>query len=159
MVAWRRVDEVPKGAERPWLYGIARKVLANQRRSGERRLRLADKARGVVPGQPFSPEEVLLRHEEVSQTVAALWRLRPIDREILLLSFWEELRPPQISQVLGLSRAAVDQRFSRAKRRIARELNRGSSGLGSATPKLTRKEVTDGSDHRETNSGRQPDQQ
>ncbi|CAN5440335.1 hypothetical protein BH24ACT9_BH24ACT9_03500 [soil metagenome] len=28
LVAWRRIDDVPTGEEaRPWLYGVARKVL------------------------------------------------------------------------------------------------------------------------------------
>lgn len=36
-IAWRRIEEVPKGDEaRLWLYGVARRVLANHRR-GERR--------------------------------------------------------------------------------------------------------------------------
>ena len=36
-VAWRRLRDIPPGSELPWLYGVARRVLANQRRS-ERRL-------------------------------------------------------------------------------------------------------------------------
>jgi hypothetical protein len=28
LVAWRRLDQVPADAERPWLFGVARKVLA-----------------------------------------------------------------------------------------------------------------------------------
>ena len=41
MVAWRRRDAVPAGAEAiPWLYGVAWRLLANQRRGRSRRLRL-----------------------------------------------------------------------------------------------------------------------
>ena len=41
LVAWRRLDDVATGdGERPWLYGVARRVLANQRRGYERRDRL-----------------------------------------------------------------------------------------------------------------------
>src|ERR1044072_5878697 len=37
VVAWRRIAELPRGeAGRLWLYGVARRVLANHRR-GERR--------------------------------------------------------------------------------------------------------------------------
>src|ERR1700709_1790847 len=36
LVAWRRFDDVPDPA-RPWLYGVARGVLANHIRSGHRR--------------------------------------------------------------------------------------------------------------------------
>jgi RNA polymerase sigma-70 factor (ECF subfamily) len=35
LVAWRRLDDVPADAL-PWLYGVARRVLANQRRSADR---------------------------------------------------------------------------------------------------------------------------
>src|ERR1700754_806724 len=45
-VAWRRIADVPPGAQaRPWLYGVARRVLANQRRGELRRRRLADRLR------------------------------------------------------------------------------------------------------------------
>ncbi len=41
LVAWRRFDDVPTGdATRLWLYGVARRVLANSRRSERRRVRL-----------------------------------------------------------------------------------------------------------------------
>ena len=39
LVAWRRPDEIPPGPQaRLWLYGTARRVLANQRRAERRRL-------------------------------------------------------------------------------------------------------------------------
>ena len=45
-VAWRRIDEVPAGVEgRLWLFGVARRVLSNQRRGALRRRRLADRMR------------------------------------------------------------------------------------------------------------------
>ena len=38
LVAWRRIDEVPAdGTARLWLYGVARRVLANHRRGQVRR--------------------------------------------------------------------------------------------------------------------------
>ncbi|HEY3140934.1 MAG TPA: sigma factor, partial [Acidimicrobiales bacterium] len=41
LVAWRRLDQVPPGDEaRLWLFGVARRVLANQRRGSARRDRL-----------------------------------------------------------------------------------------------------------------------
>ena len=32
VVAWRRRADIPAGAELPWLYAVARRVLANYRR-------------------------------------------------------------------------------------------------------------------------------
>src|SRR5256714_11167773 len=51
--AWRRLRDVPEGEEaRLWLYGVARRVLANQRRAERRRLRLAGPLRRQSPGAP-----------------------------------------------------------------------------------------------------------
>ena len=49
LVAWRRMDRVPAGDEaRLWLYGVARRQLANQRRGQLRRSRLADRLRSEL---------------------------------------------------------------------------------------------------------------
>ena len=46
LVAWRRLDDVPTDeAARPWLYGVARRVLANHHRGVTRRSRLDDRVR------------------------------------------------------------------------------------------------------------------
>ena len=50
LVAWRRRDELP-GEPLPWLYGVARKVLANHRRGGARREALAERAAAHAPGR------------------------------------------------------------------------------------------------------------
>jgi DNA-directed RNA polymerase specialized sigma24 family protein len=50
LVAWRRMDRVPEGDEaRLWLYGVARRQLANQRRGELRRSRLAERLRAELP--------------------------------------------------------------------------------------------------------------
>lgn len=123
LVAWRRIDEVPpEDQARAWLFGVAYRVLSNQRRSAARRMRLAERAAssGVSPRWP---DEVVVQSEEAVEVNQALNRLRPIDREVLQLTLWEELSPVEIADVLGVSRAAVDQRYSRAKHRLAQELN------------------------------------
>ncbi len=47
-VAWRRWDDVPPDDVRPWLLGVARRVLANQQRSHRRRERLGARLRDVL---------------------------------------------------------------------------------------------------------------
>jgi RNA polymerase sigma-70 factor, ECF subfamily len=51
LVAWRRFDEVPRDPL-PWLYGVARRVLADQRRAGRRRASLQGRAGSVAPSTP-----------------------------------------------------------------------------------------------------------
>lgn len=43
LVAWRRIGEVP-AEPLPWMYGVARKVLANEHRAAHRFARLAERA-------------------------------------------------------------------------------------------------------------------
>jgi DNA-directed RNA polymerase specialized sigma24 family protein len=47
LVAWRRLEDVPEDAL-PWLYGVARRVLANQRRSAARGAALERRVAGAA---------------------------------------------------------------------------------------------------------------
>jgi RNA polymerase sigma factor (sigma-70 family) len=119
LVAWRRLDDVPVQDTRLWLYGVARRVLANQQRSERRRLRLADRLRCELPAV-LETAPGLDSHTGPVQ--AALEQLGPEDREVLRLSAWEELTAVEISTVLGVSQVAVRSRLHRARRRLRAEL-------------------------------------
>lgn len=118
-VAWRRLAAIPEGAELPWLYGTARRVLANHRRSSGRfgRLleRLAFLERGVDPGEP----EV---HAADLALSTALASLPAVDAELLRLWAWEDLAPREIALVLGISPNAASIRLHRAKGRLRARL-------------------------------------
>jgi RNA polymerase sigma-70 factor (ECF subfamily) len=116
LIAWRRLDDLPEGnAARLWLYATARRVIANQRRSSRRRLALRDRlarersdhAAGVL--SPGSTEAAV--HE-------ALGRLRPGDREVLLLAEWENLTPAEIATVMGCLTVTARGRLHRARFRF-----------------------------------------
>jgi RNA polymerase sigma-70 factor (ECF subfamily) len=121
-VAWRRRDDMP-GGDRvlPWLYGVARRVLSHQRRGAGRRRRLAGRVAGLGEPPAPGPELVVVERHEYSQVRAAVGRLKPLDREVLLLAAWEGLSHRQIAEVLGCSQAAVDKRMVRAKARLAKQ--------------------------------------
>jgi RNA polymerase sigma factor (sigma-70 family) len=116
LTAWRRLDELPEGdAARVWLYATARRVLANQRRSNRRREALRERlAREPAPAatEPPAPagEEALVR--------GALMQLDDRDREVLLLSEWEDLTPAEIAEVLGCLTVTARGRLHRARRRF-----------------------------------------
>jgi RNA polymerase sigma-70 factor (ECF subfamily) len=134
VVAWRRFSDVPATDEaRAWLFGVAYRTLANQRRSELRRRRLIQRATKAGDETAPSPDVQLIRNEEEAEVIEALSQLRPADGEILRLTLWEELPPADIAVVLGISRAAVDQRYSRAKRRLARQLSLTTLIQGRAT--------------------------
>lgn len=135
-----RFGEVPASDEaRAWLFGVAYRVLANQRRSMLRRRRLFQRTAVGAQSHSGLADEPLIRSEEEAEAVEALSRLRAPDREILQLSLWEEVSPGEISEILNISRDAVDQRYSRAKKRLAQELNRQPSIKGRATQTTARK--------------------
>jgi len=119
LVAWRRLPEVPAGEEaRAWLYGVARRTLANQRRGERRRHQLAERLGAdlaiVVESSAAEDDDERLQF--------ALESLPPDDREILRLSAWEEMSPSQAARVLGISAIAARSRLHRARRRLARAL-------------------------------------
>ncbi|GAA3785959.1 sigma-70 family RNA polymerase sigma factor [Sphaerisporangium flaviroseum] len=117
--AWRRVHDIPEGGQaRLWLYGVARRVLANQRRGESRRSALAVRLRAELAAW----DEDLPR-QEADVIREAFQRLSPDDRELLSLVSWEGLDTAQIATVLGCTRGAVRLRLHRARKRLARELD------------------------------------
>jgi RNA polymerase sigma factor (sigma-70 family) len=111
VVAWRRRTEIPEDPL-PWLYGVARRVLANQRRGTVRRFR------ALLRLERPDPAPARLGEEE-GPAIAALARLSADDQELLRLVAWEELTHAQIASVLGISVNAVAIRLHRARARFA----------------------------------------
>ena len=123
LVAWRRLDDVPGGDKTlPWLYGTARRVLANQWRARRRSDRLREKLAGFGSDHEPGPEASVVPSAEAQRVLDAMEQLGKSDREIIRLAEWEELTHREIALVLGCSAHAVDQRLHRARRRLAKEL-------------------------------------
>lgn len=121
-VAWRRIDEIEWNTVRPWLYGIARGVLANTWRTGSRRKRLFGRVSGLAPEPSDLPEVQVVRRTQDEEVLDAVRRLKPADQEIVLLAAWEELSAPEIARTIGISVSAAEQRLHRAKQRLATAL-------------------------------------
>ncbi|AQZ62632.1 RNA polymerase subunit sigma-24 [[Actinomadura] parvosata subsp. kistnae] len=118
--AWRRLDDLPRGQDaRLWLFGVARRVLANGRRAESRRSELVERL-----GRQLA---VWAEHIEAGESMAgvqeAFGRLSGDDREILALAGWEGLGSDEIATVLGCSRANARLRLHRARKRLARQLD------------------------------------
>ncbi|WP_433011601.1 RNA polymerase sigma factor [Kribbella sp. CA-294648] len=119
LVAWRRLDDVPAGDEtRPWLYGVARRVLANHQRGEGRRHALADRLRNELAETDDPPQTLT----DNSPAAIAFRCLPEQDRELLSLVAWEELDTAQIAITLGITRNAVRIRLHRARKRFAKLL-------------------------------------
>jgi RNA polymerase sigma factor (sigma-70 family) len=112
-VVWRRFDELPPDVE-PWLYGVARRVLAGQWRSQSRQSALVSRLVDVSlisAGDSGDDSDHSALHE-------ALGRLSESDREALLLTYWEGLEAARAAAVLEISRDALNQRLHRARERL-----------------------------------------
>lgn len=130
LVAWRRIADVPDGDEaRLWLYGVARRVLANHHRGEGRRDALAERLRSALSHQ-VSRRDVAEEVVETRAVRAALERLGDLDRELLRLTAWEELEPREIAVALDLSPHVVRTRLSRARTRLRRELAKDGDDPG-----------------------------
>jgi RNA polymerase sigma-70 factor (ECF subfamily) len=129
-VAWRRIGELPAPPEdRLWLFGVARRVLANQARGARRRERLWHRLRDR--SAPVHAE-IPVRSGHGS-TAIALRSLSDSDRELLALLAWEGLEVAEIAQVLGVSAPVVSRRLYRARRRFEQAL-RAADRPGEAVP-------------------------
>jgi RNA polymerase sigma factor (sigma-70 family) len=123
LVAWRRLDDLPEGeGARLWLYGTARRVISNQRRTGRRRERLGQRLQAET-GRTIAETGI----EVADFAGAAFASLKAQDRDVLALLAWEGLDAREIAQVLGCSRNAARIRIHRARRRFARELARAKA--------------------------------
>lgn len=142
LVAWRRRRDLDSTEEMlPWLYGTARRVLANQRRSRFRLIRLTAKLRWSRPPEQPTPETVVVRREQDRVVLDALARLRPEDREVIQLSVWEELPRAAVGEIIGCSDRAATMRLHRAVRRLERELHT-TTAMTRAQPSPRRTEAT-----------------
>ena len=116
LVVWRRMAHLPEGDDtRPWLYGVARRVLANHRRGHRRRNHLGQRLRQeLATVVPDTSDEVVQR----ADVATAMRQLSGRDQEVLELHLWEGLQPREIAEVLGLTTVVVRPRLSRARARL-----------------------------------------
>jgi RNA polymerase sigma-70 factor (ECF subfamily) len=122
-VAWRRRSEVPTDGGRLWLFGVARNVLANHRRSHERRSRLHLRLATVDP-VPLAYEPAPPPDNEVW---VALSELSDDDQELLMLRAWDELSISEIATLLQISAANVSSRLYKARAKLRAQLQRRES--------------------------------
>jgi RNA polymerase sigma-70 factor (ECF subfamily) len=129
-VAWRRLDAVPAPQPLPWLYATARRCLANELRSQDRRDRLDARMRAEASTDTGAahPEFAATLADRLD-VLAALATLRPNDQEALRLTEWEQLDDATAAQVAGCSITAFKVRLHRARRRLARAFDQAAKAM------------------------------
>lgn len=120
VIAWRKL---PDGLDnpRPWLFGVARKVLGNFRRTHERRHSLdvpVDDEGTHAMRNPSHSGEIAVRVD-----LQRAWNaLAPVDQEILALTAWEGLTSAEAATALGIRRPGAAMRLSRAREHLRAQL-------------------------------------
>ena len=126
LVAWRRLEQIGPDPL-PWLLGVARRVLANQRRGDRRRSALAQRLRHLPEPPPAVPAPGLSERLH-----GALASLSAREREALLLVAWEDLSPERAARAAGCSAATFRVRLHRARRHLGDRLDATDPGPESA---------------------------
>jgi RNA polymerase sigma-70 factor (ECF subfamily) len=116
-----RQGVVPR-SEAAWLFKIAENVCRERRRSAWRRNRLevVQDPEGLA-GLAVAPER---RHDELSGLADALAELPPNQQRAILLREWQGLSYREIAAQLDLTEGAVETLLFRARRSLARKLDR-----------------------------------
>ncbi len=100
-----------------WLIGIARRQAHNTLR--QRRIPLADlSAVESMPASDLEPEEVALAGVARAELTEAFRRLAPVHREVLVLTFVQELSYQETATILDVPLGTVKSRLSNARRAL-----------------------------------------
>jgi RNA polymerase sigma factor (sigma-70 family) len=123
--AWRRRAEVEliDSNALPWLYGIARRSMQHRWRTALRHRRALHRL-APASAMPDHADEVAGRLDDerhLARLRAAFERLRPPDRDVLVLCVWQGLTYAEAAVALGVPVGTVRSRLSRARSRLEAE--------------------------------------
>lgn len=111
-IAWRKRDpRDPFGL--PWLYRTARNLIANEYRRRDREGALWTHIEDHLRTLSSEAEPVL-----VGRLLDVVRALPERDREILWLTYWEDLPATEVAIVLSMSEGAVWTRLNRLRSRL-----------------------------------------
>jgi RNA polymerase sigma-70 factor (ECF subfamily) len=112
-IAWEKELAEPPGIG--WLLATARNVIGNEYKGRRRRQELVERLKDDARSQVPEPNDV-----ERAAVANVLVQLRERDREVLMLSYWDELTIAELAQTLGCSSSAAAVRLHRARRAFAK---------------------------------------
>lgn len=132
----RTAYRLDRADARPWLYGIAANIVGKHRRAEERLLRALARtgADPVTEGHADRVDSRVSAATARRALAAALARLTPGDREVLLLVAWADLSYDEVAQALTIPVGTVRSRLNRARKKTR-------EALGGQDPTLLREEL------------------
>ncbi|GAA1398651.1 RNA polymerase sigma factor [Kitasatospora putterlickiae] len=129
---WRRFGDRPRSTVLPWLYGVARKTVANHLRARESALAAVRAGESVTVATARDVGEQVAARDAVHRAWSGL---SPADREVLALIGWEGLPVRDAARALGCGTAVFSMRLLRARKRLRMALDalEADSSLPEAT--------------------------
>ncbi|MFC5823150.1 RNA polymerase sigma factor [Nonomuraea insulae] len=126
LIAFRRREayDVSYRDARPWLLGIATKLITGHRRAEISRYRAAER-QGPAPAVD-GPEEAITRDLTAQGSRPALLHALALlprgDRDVLLLVAWSDMTYEEAARALGIPVGTVKSRLNRARRKVRQAL-------------------------------------
>jgi RNA polymerase sigma-70 factor (ECF subfamily) len=126
LAAFRRREhyDVSRPDARPWLYGIATNLIARHRRSEARAYRALAKSGTDPVAESFTDNAIrrVAARDAWPLLGESLARLKPADRDVLLLVAWADLTDEEISEALTIPVGTVRSRLRRARAQVREAL-------------------------------------
>ena len=122
------LDEVRD--RRVWLIRIVWNIVLDRKRRAKTRPETDDVAElaRVLPAEGLSAEDRAAAAQHHAQVLACVETLPAKEREVLMLSAFEELTSVEVAQVLGITESSVRSRLFRARNLMAGLLGRERTG-------------------------------
>ena len=105
--AWAAVDRYQDRGKPvlSWLLTIAHNLVVSRRRNGHHESRLHENI--AASGRFVSPEEALIAKSREEEVTRAILKLKPLERQVILLRFVDNVEYAEVAQILGKSVNAV----------------------------------------------------
>lgn len=117
--------QVHRQDARPWLYGIASNHIRRHRREEVRKLRALQRTGVDEVVENFADRvDARIAADAANRSLAlAIAKLRPEQRDVLLLVHWAELSYDQVAEALGVPAGTVRSRMNRARTKLRAALD------------------------------------
>jgi RNA polymerase sigma-70 factor (ECF subfamily) len=114
----------------PWFYSILKNLCMNHLARSKRRREesidaiVEEEGQVSIPVETVNPEQDVVRRDFEEKIGIALRRLRPKDREIIILQHFQDYAYQEIADLLGIPIGTVMSRLYGARKALRQELER-----------------------------------
>jgi RNA polymerase sigma factor (sigma-70 family) len=115
LITSQKLEVIEQGAERAYLYAVARRIVANARQRCRRERRALVIEAASVPAEPLGPDEQLDSHRARDQLDSALQQMPLELRVVYILAEIEGMSSSEIAAMQGLRPGTAASRRRRAR--------------------------------------------